>query len=54
MLNNVIYLILVLIILFSLYHFVKDMFIIFNNWWYSENIFTKVYDRLKQFHYNFF
>jgi len=54
MLNNFIYLIVVLIILFSLYYFIKEMFIILKNWWYSENIFTKGYAMLKQIQYNLF
>lgn len=52
MINNIVYAIVVLIILFSLYHFVKDMYIIVYDWLYSENIFTTSYAKLKQIQYN--
>ena len=54
MINNIIYAIVVLIIIFSLYHFVKDMFIFFNEFWYMETPFTKAYARFMKFQYKYF
>lgn len=54
MINNIVYAIVVLVILFSLFYFVKDMYIIIYDLWYRENIFTRGYARIKQIHYNFF
>jgi len=54
MINNIIYGIVVLVILFSLYHFVRDMVIFFNDWWYTENSFTKAYSRFLRLKYKYF
>jgi hypothetical protein len=53
MINNIVYAIVVLIILFSLYHFVKDMAIFFNKLWYMETPFTRVYAKFMRFQYDY-
>jgi hypothetical protein len=54
MINNIIYGIVVLVILFSLYHFVKDMVIFFNDWWYTENSLTKAYSNFMKLQHRYF
>ena len=49
MINNIIYGIVVLVILFSLYHFIKDLFIFYNDFRYSDNFLTRIYSKIRRF-----
>jgi len=48
MINQIIYIIIVLVIIFSLYHFIYDLYIWVENIWYSDTVMNKWFTKIKR------